>query len=104
MFNEMENLLRARVESVDDNQLEQHVQTAATNAANNGDQNASQLLANLLSGKNSEEQISLEKPAAPGETASGGSLKQEVITLIKSNPQILRYFEGAFAQDILARI
>ncbi|HET9096922.1 MAG TPA: hypothetical protein VFN37_09685 [Candidatus Baltobacteraceae bacterium] len=69
-------------------QLTQNLQTAAQNAQQNGSEDVAQQIMGLLSQHGSNPQ----------------SLKQEAISLITKNPQILQHFEPQFAKDVLSRI
>ncbi len=105
MFNEVEGLLQRavtgeidsasvsqaaneHVASMDQNQLQQHVQTAADNANQNGQSDIAQQLMGLVSQHGANPQ----------------GLKDAVVSLISNNPQILQQFEPSFAKDILSRI
>jgi len=66
----------------------QHVQTAAQNAEQNGQPDIAQQLVQLASTSRSDPE----------------ALKQGVISLISSNPQILQHFAPAFAQRIMASL
>jgi hypothetical protein len=76
------------VSNMSHDDLKQNLQTAAQNAQQNGSGDIAQQIMGLLSqhGSNPE------------------SLKQEAISLITSNPQILQHFEPQFAKDILNRM
>lgn len=105
MFNEVESLLQQagtgeidrqsvrqsageHVGSMDGAQLQQHLQTAADNANQSGQPEVAQQLVTLISQHGSDPE----------------GLKQEAISLITSNPQILQHFEPAFAKGILGKI
>lgn len=76
------------VSNMSHDQLTQNLQTAAQNAQQNGSEGIAQQIMGLLSQHGSNPQ----------------SLKQEAISLITANPQILQHFEPQFAKDILNRI
>ncbi len=105
MFNEVEGLLQRvttgevdqsavsqsanqHVSSMGGDQLKQNLQTAADNANQNGQSGIAQQIMGLISQHGSNPQ----------------DLKQEAISLITSNPQILQHFEPEFAKGILGRI
>jgi Asp-tRNA(Asn)/Glu-tRNA(Gln) amidotransferase B subunit len=105
MFNEVEGLMKRaisgeidqnslqqaaeqHVQSVDDQTLKQSVQQAADNAAQNGKPDLSQQIVSMLQQHGNDPQ----------------ALKQNVIDLIKNNPEVLQHFEGGFAKNILSRI
>lgn len=75
------------VGAMDASEVQQHVETAAANAAQNGAPDVAQLLTGLLS-----------------RSANGESLKQGFVELVSSNPQILQHFVPEFAQGLLSRI
>lgn len=66
----------------------QHVQTAAQNAQQNGEPDIAQQLVQLVSTSGSDPQ----------------ALKQGVISLISSNPQMLQHFAPEFAQRIMSSL
>ena len=76
------------VQNTNPEQLKQNLQTAADNANQSGQSGIAQQITGLLSqhGSNPE------------------SLKQQAISLITSNPQILQHFEPQFAKDLLGRL
>jgi predicted molibdopterin-dependent oxidoreductase YjgC len=76
------------VSNMDQQQLKTHLQNAANNASQNGQNDIAQQIMSLISQHGSNPQ----------------SLKQEAISLITSNPQILQHFEPQFAKGILGRI
>lgn len=76
------------VNSMDSSDLSQHVQTAASNAQQNGDTGIAAQLMSLLEQHRS----------------NPDSLKGEVIDLIKNNPQILEHFAPDFAKNILGAL
>lgn len=77
-----------QVSQMDETGLAQHLHTAAGNAEQNGQSGVAQQITGLLSRGQS----------------NPGALKQEAISLITSNPQILQHFEPGFAKAVLARI
>ena len=104
MFNEVEGLLQ-QVTSGGNEQaiaqaVEQHVgamsgqqvqgqlQSAASNASNNGQPDIAQQITSLLQQHQNDPE----------------GLKGEVISLIQNNPQILQHFEPDFAKGLLSRI
>lgn len=77
-----------RVSNMNHDDLKQNLESAAQNAQQNGSPDIAQQIMGLLSQHGSNPQ----------------NLKQEAISLITSNPQILQHFEPQFAKDILNRI
>lgn len=77
-----------RVSSMSHEDVKQNLQTAAQNAQQTGNEGIAQQIMGLISQHGSNPQ----------------SLKQQAISLITSNPQILQHFEPQFAKDILSRI
>jgi hypothetical protein len=77
-----------QVSNMSHEELTQNLQNAATNADRNGFGELAQQIGGLLSQHGSNPQ----------------TLKQEAISLISSNPQILQHFEPEFARGILSRI
>ncbi len=69
-------------------QLTQELQTAAGSAETNGQSGVAQQIMGLLSQHGSDPQ----------------GLKDQAITLIKNNPQILEHFAPDFARGILSKI
>lgn len=105
MFNEVQGLLQRvttgeidqsavsnaaadHVQSADPEQLKQSLQSAADTANQNGRSDIGQQITGLLSRNGSNPQ----------------GLKQQVISLITSNPQILAHFEPDFVKNILGRV
>lgn len=105
MFNEVQGLLQRvtsgevdqsavsnaaadHVQSADPEQLKQSLQNAADKADQNGQPDMAQQMTGLLSRNGSNPQ----------------GLKQEVVSLISSNPQILAHFEPDFVKNILGRV
>lgn len=105
MFQEMEGMLQKavagqldqqqvaqatsqHVNSMDPNELTQHVQTAADNAQQNGNTGLAAQLYGLVQQYES----------------NPSGLKDEVINLVSNNPQILQQFAPEFAQNVLQRI
>ena len=76
------------ISSMDHSDLLQKIQTAATNANQSGQGGIAQQLMGLVSQHGSNPQ----------------GLKDEAISLISSNPQILQQFEPDFAKGILGRL
>jgi hypothetical protein len=76
------------VSSMDSSDLTQHLQTAADNANQNGQGGIAQQIMGLIqqSGTNPE------------------ALKQNAISLISNNPQILQQFAPDFAKGLLGRL
>jgi hypothetical protein len=104
MFNEVQGLIQRvttgeidassmqqaaadHVNTMDHPQLMQHLQTARDNANQNGQSGIAQQITGLLSQHGSNPQ----------------GLKQQAISLLSSNPQILQHFEPAFAKNILSK-
>jgi len=79
---------QSNVGAMDHQELTQHLQTAADNAEQNGEPGIAQQIMGLISQHGSD-------PSA---------LKQEAITLISSNPQILSHFAPDFAKGILGSL
>ncbi|MBV9719302.1 MAG: hypothetical protein JOZ77_08280 [Candidatus Eremiobacteraeota bacterium] len=73
------------VNSMDSNELAQHVQIAANNAQQSGNGGLAQQLVNLVETQRS----------------NPDALKSGIISLISNNPQILAHFAPSFAQGIL---
>lgn len=105
MFNEMEGALKRAISGeIDSNSLgqaaEQHVQsadaqtvqsnmqTAANNASQNGQPDLAQQITSMLAQHKSDPQ----------------ALKNDLVTLVKNNPQILQHFEPDFMRNILSRV
>lgn len=76
------------VSNMSHEQLTQNLQNAAQTAQQNGNEGLAQQIMGLVSQHGSNPQ----------------DLKQEAISLISSNPQILQHFEPQFAKDLLNRI
>jgi hypothetical protein len=76
------------INSLDPNQVMQHVQTAAATAQQNGDSGAAGMLTGLLSQQGSNPQ----------------GLQGELVTIITNNPQILQHFLPDFAKGILGNL
>jgi len=76
------------VNSMDNSDLSQHVQTAASNAQQNGDSGFAAQLTSLMEQYRSNPE----------------GLKGEVVDLIKNNPQILQHFAPDFAKNILGAL
>lgn len=74
--------------SLDNSQLRQHVEQAADNASQNGETSIAQQLTALVS------RFRTDPTGA----------KDEAVSLIKSNPQLLTHFAPEFAQGILGRL
>lgn len=78
----------ARLSSMTTDEVKQHVQGAADTARQNGNTELAQQLFTMLQQHNSNPQ----------------ALKDDVVSLIKNNPQILQHFVPQFAKGILADI
>ena len=76
------------VASMDSGEVAQHLQSAADNAAANGQPDVAREIADI---------------ASRGQT-DPESLKTAAIDYVKSNPQILAHFAPAFAQGILSKL
>ena len=76
------------VSSMDQEQLTQHLETAAGNANQQGEGDIAQQLLGLVGQHGGDPQ----------------ALKESVVSLISSNPQILRHFEPSFAKNILGNV
>lgn len=103
MFNEVKTILSSldnsgnnqavqqaagdHVQNMNESQVQQHVETAANNAAQKGDGDAAQILSSLVSS-----------------ARSGGDIKQALIQQLTSNPQLLEHFAPEFAKGILSRV
>jgi hypothetical protein len=77
-----------QVSSMDHGELTQHLQTAADNAQQNGQTDIAQQIVALIEQHGSNPQ----------------GLKDEAISLISNNPQILQHFAPEFAQKILGSL
>src|SRR5579884_1104070 len=75
------------IQQMNDTELAQKTQTAAQNAQQSGDTSIADTLQKLLSNQQEGSQ----------------SLKDRLISLITTNPQILQHFESDFAKSIMAR-
>ena len=84
----MEQATSAHMDSMDGSQLIQHVETAIGNARQNGQPGIAQELEGLLQQHQS----------------NPDNLKDEVISLIRSRPELLQHFAPGFAQGVLSRI
>jgi hypothetical protein len=85
------NVSQAATDHISDmtnERLTQNLSTAKQNADQNGFSDVSRQITDLLSQHGSDPQ----------------NLKQEAISLITSNPQILQHFEPQFAKDLLNRV
>ncbi|HEY1975770.1 MAG TPA: hypothetical protein VGG89_04475 [Candidatus Baltobacteraceae bacterium] len=105
MFNEVEGLVQKfttgeidqgsvsqaaseQVNTMPHEEVAQHVQTAAQNAQQNGDPDMAQQLMQIVAQHGSDPQ----------------ALKQDVVSLISSNPQVIQHFAPEFAQKILGAL
>ncbi|HET6895437.1 MAG TPA: hypothetical protein VFH72_08675 [Candidatus Baltobacteraceae bacterium] len=86
--NSLEQATQEHVQSVDDLTVAQHMQRAADNASQNGKPDLAQQISDMLRRDRSNPQ----------------ALKQDIVQLVKNNPDILKHFEGGFAKNILSRI
>lgn len=77
-----------QVNSMPHEEVAQHVQTAANNAQQNGQPDIAQRLTQMVEQDRSNPQ----------------ALKQDVISLISSNPQIIQHFAPQFAQKIVGSL
>lgn len=77
-----------QVSNMSHEQLSQHLQTAAQSADTNGFGDVAQDLRDLLAQHGSNPQ----------------DLKQQAISMISSNPEILQHFAPDFAKGILSRL
>lgn len=82
------NAASDHVSNMSPDEVKQHLQVAAQSAGNNGFSGVAQQIQGLLQQHGSNPQ----------------SLKQEAISLISSNPQILQHFAPDFAKGILNKI
>ena len=105
MFNEVEGLVQKvttgeidqqsvsvstqqEVNTMPHEEVVQHVQTAADNAQQNGQSDLAKQLMQMLQQHGTDPQ----------------ALKQDVVSLISSNPQIIQHFAPEFAQKILGSL
>lgn len=77
-----------QVNTMPHEEVAQHVQTAADNAQQNGQPDLAKQLMQMLQQDGSDPQ----------------ALKQDVVSLISSNPQIIQHFAPEFAQKILGSL
>lgn len=77
-----------QVNTMPHEEVAQHVQTAAQNAQQNGQADIAQQLMQIVQQHGSDPQ----------------ALKQDVVSLISSNPQIIQHFAPQFAQRILGSL
>lgn len=77
-----------QVNTMPHEEVAQHVQTAAQNADENGQPDIAQQLMQIVEQHGSDPQ----------------ALKQDVVSLISSNPQIIQHFAPEFAQRILGSL
>lgn len=77
-----------QVNTMPHEEVAQHVQTAAQNAQQNGQSDIAQQLMQIVQQHGSDPQ----------------ALKQDVVSLISSNPQIIGHFAPEFAQRILGAL
>ncbi len=77
------------LDSMDQGQIADHLQTAANNLQNQGQSDLAQQAMSLVS------QL---------QSGGGGGAKQAVVSFIASNPQVLQHFAPSFAQGILSRL
>ena len=77
-----------QVNSMDHGELTQHLQTAADNAQQSGQSDIAQQIMGLISQHGSNPQ----------------GLKDEAVSLITNNPQILQHFAPEFAQKIMGSL
>lgn len=76
------------VQSMDPQQVQQHLQTAQQNAAQNGNQGLAQQIEGLLRSCQGNPQ----------------GLKDEAINFIKTNPQVIQHFAPEFAQGLIGKL
>ena len=105
MFNEVEGTLQRaisgeidssslqqaaqeHVQSADAQTVQNSMQTAANNASQSGRQDLAQQISSMLQQHGS----------------NPNALKQDLVTLVKDNPQILQHFEPEIAKSILGRL
>lgn len=77
-----------QVNTMPHEEVARHVQTAAQNADENGQPDVAQQLMQIVEQHGSDPQ----------------ALKQDVVSLISSNPQIIQHFAPEFAQRILGSL
>ena len=75
------------LDSMDQGEIANHLQTAADNLQNQGQEGLAQQAMGLVS-----------------QLQSGGDVKGEVVRFIASNPQVIQHFAPSFAQGILSRL
>ncbi|MBV8363347.1 MAG: hypothetical protein JO018_04110 [Candidatus Eremiobacteraeota bacterium] len=75
------------LDSMDQGEIADHLQTAASNMQNQGQDGLAQQAMGLVS-----------------QLKSGGDAKSAVVQFIASNPQVLQHFAPSFAQGILSRL
>lgn len=84
---QLEQAASAHVAASDPNELQGHLQTAATNLQQNGQNDLAQQAFSLISQLQSN-------PAGA---------KDAIVAFIKNNPQVLQHFAPEFAQGILSK-
>ncbi len=84
----LEQAAASHLAGLDNSQLRQHVEQAADNAGQNGETSIAQQLTGVVARFRTDPQ----------------GAKDEVVSLIKSNPQLLTHFAPEFAQGILGRL
>lgn len=84
----VEGAATEHLSEMDSGELAQHLQTAADNANQNGNNDVAGAISGLISQNQGNPQ----------------GLKDAAISYIKNNPQVLTHFAPPFAQGILSRI
>jgi len=85
----LEQAASDHVSEMDQGEISDHLQTAATNLQNQGQPDLAQQALNLVSQLRSN---------------PGGGAKDAVVSFIASNPDVLQHFAPSFAQGILSRL
>ena len=85
----LEQAASAHIDQMDQGEVSDHLQTAATNLQSQGQPDLAQQALGLVSQLRSN---------------PGGGAKDEVVNFITSNPQVLQHFAPSFAQGILSRL
>lgn len=86
--NSLQQATQQHVQSADPQAVANNMQTAASNAQQNGQPDLAQQITSML-------QQHKDNPQA---------LKDDLVSLVKNNPQVLQHFEQDFAQKILSRV
>jgi len=84
----MQQATSEHLDSMDQGEVSDHLEAAATNLQNQGQGDLAQQAMNLVSQLRS----------------NPGGAKDAVVSFIASNPQVLQHFAPSFAQGILSRL